>query len=107
VLSCRLLHSHDDLPDGATATGNITGPDDLPGKRVATTAGSTSAAYLRQQHSGSRVPQDQRSLLGLLAERQADAVVLTRQFSYTSLMRVKARVVGSLFHKEIYGIVLL
>lgn len=89
--------------------GNITGPDDLPGKRVATTAGSTSAAYLRQQHiqvlEFTRIDEAYSALL----KGQADAVVFDAPvllYYVSSEGKGKVQVVGSLFRKESYGIVL-
>ncbi len=88
--------------------GSIKGPDDLPGKLVATTTGSTSAAYLRDH--GVRV-QDVKSIpeaYEALQKGDVDAVV----FDAPVLLyyaahdgQGKTQVVGDIFRKEKYGIV--
>lgn len=89
--------------------GDIKGPSDLPGKVVATTAGSTSASYLRQQKIQTfEFPGIGQAYEALLKKR-ADAVV----FDAPVLLyyakhegKGKVQVIGSLFRKESYGIVL-
>ena len=55
--------------------GDIKGPEDLPGKQVATTTGSTSALYLRQQNANvTEFPKIEQAYEALLSG-QADAVV--------------------------------
>lgn len=88
--------------------GDINGPDDLPGKRVATTVGSTSEKYLKAHNVRvTTVPQIEKAYEALVAHK-VDAVV----FDAPVLLYYaghegsgKVRVVGSLFHKEGYGIV--
>src|SRR5207244_10738034 len=55
--------------------GNIKGPDDLPGKKVATTKGSTSAAYLRDH--GAQVTESAaiQDAYDALLKEEVDAVV--------------------------------
>ena len=88
--------------------GDINGPEDLPGKQVATTTGSTSAAYLRQQNveplEFERIEQAYEALL----KRQADAVVFDSPvllFYAAREGKGKVNVVGTVFRKESYGIV--
>lgn len=88
--------------------GNIKGPDDLPGKRIATTSGSTSAAYLRDNHSTVvEFPRIEDAYEALL-NGQADAVVFDAPvLLYYSSHEGKGKVqmVGEVFRKEDYGIV--
>jgi polar amino acid transport system substrate-binding protein len=88
--------------------GDIKGPEDLPGKQVATTTGSTSAAYLRQQNIETlefpRIEQTYEALLN----GQADAVVFDAPvllFYAAREGKGKVNVVGEVFRKESYGIV--
>ncbi len=88
--------------------GGITGPQDLPGKVVATTQGSTAAAYLRQQNA--RVLEFARveEAYGALADGRAEAVVFDAPVLLFYASHAGAglvRVVGSVFRKENYGIV--
>ena len=88
--------------------GDINGPEDLPGKQIATTTGSTSAQYLHQQ--GAQVlefPKIKEAYDALL-KAQADAVVFdTPVLLYYAAHegKGKASVVGPIFRKESYGIV--
>lgn len=88
--------------------GDIKGPDDLPGKQVATTTGSTSAMYLRQSNIGvSEFSRIERAYEALL-QGQADAVVFDSPvLLYYASREGKGRVqvVGPIFRKESYGIV--
>lgn len=88
--------------------GDINGPEDLPGKQVATTTGSTSAMYLHQQHSQvsefAKIEQAYEALL----RGQADAVVFDSPvllYYAAHEGKGKVNVVGSVFRKESYGIV--
>ena len=88
--------------------GDINGPEDLPGKQVATTTGSTSAAYLRQQNiqplEFERIEQTYDALL----KGPADAVVFDSPvllFYAAREGKGKVNVVGTVFRKESYGIV--
>jgi polar amino acid transport system substrate-binding protein len=88
--------------------GDIKGPEDLPGKQVATTTGSTSAAYLRQQNIPvTEFPRIQDAFDALL-KGQTDAVVFDSPvLLYYAAHEGKGRVtlVGPVFRKESYGIV--
>jgi polar amino acid transport system substrate-binding protein len=88
--------------------GEIAGPDDLPGKRVATVNGSTSAEYLRQHHvEPSEFAKVEEAFQALLAGA-ADAVVYDAPvLLYFAAHEGKGKVqtVGSIFRKESYGIV--
>jgi polar amino acid transport system substrate-binding protein len=86
----------------------ISGPEDLPGKRVATTRGSTAAAYLRdlnaQVQEVSRIDDAYAALLA----KEVDAVVFDAPvLLYYAANAGKGRVhlVGPMFRKEDYGIV--
>src|SRR5262249_9347444 len=88
--------------------GGINGPDDLPGKRVATTRGSTAAAQLAalraQVIEVSRIEDAYQALLN----KDAEAVVFDAPILlYYAANEGKGRVhmVGTPFHKEDYGIV--
>ncbi len=88
--------------------GDIKGPEDLPGKQVATTTGSTSAAYLRQLNleplEFARIDQAYDALL----KGQADAVVFDSPvllFYAAHQGKGKVNVVGAVFRKESYGII--
>jgi len=89
--------------------GDIRGPDDLPGKRVATTTGSTGAAYLREHRAQvlefNRIDEAYEALLN----GDADAVVFDAPvlLYYTAHEgKGKVDVVGTAFQREGYGIVL-
>jgi polar amino acid transport system substrate-binding protein len=88
--------------------GSISGPDDLIGRQVGTTQGSTSAAYLHehkaQVHEFALIGDAYKALL----DKQVDAVVFdTPVLLYYAAHEGKGRVqvVGDVFHKEDYGIV--
>jgi polar amino acid transport system substrate-binding protein len=88
--------------------GGINGPDDLQGKRVATTRGSTAAAAVRelkgQVHEVARIEEAYQALL----DKQVDAVVFDAPvLLYHAAKEGKGRVhmVGTAFRKEDYGIV--
>jgi polar amino acid transport system substrate-binding protein len=88
--------------------GDIKGPEDLPGKQVAATTGSTSAAYLRQQNvQVLEFPRIEQAYDALL-QGQADAVVFDSPVLLYYAAREgkgKVNVVGPIFRKESYGIV--
>ena len=88
--------------------GDIKGPEDLPGKQVATTTGSTSSLYLRQQNiSVTEFPRIEQAYEALL-NGQADAVVFDSPvLLYYAAHQGKGKValVGPIFRKESYGIV--
>ncbi len=56
--------------------GAIEGPDDLPGKQVATVAGSTAADYLRAQNAQAQEFATTDQVYKALLEKKVDAVVL-------------------------------
>ena len=87
--------------------GEIKGPQDLPGKEVATTVGSTSAMYLKQRQiqplEFERIEQAYEALL----EGRADAVVFDAPVLWYYAAREgkgKVEIVGPVFRKESYGI---
>ncbi|MEM8545139.1 MAG: glycine betaine/L-proline ABC transporter substrate-binding protein ProX [Cyanobacteria bacterium P01_H01_bin.119] len=89
--------------------GNIQGPEDLSGKRIATIANSAAAEYLSQQPGlFFRDYPDQDAIFEELTNQTVDAVVydapvLQHYASHAGEGRVK--VVGPVFHKELrYGI---
>lgn len=88
--------------------GDIKGPEDLPGKQVATTTGSTSAMYLHQQNNQVlEFPKIEQAYDALL-NGQADAVVFDSPvilYYAAHEGRGKVSVVGPVFRKESYGIV--
>ncbi|MBV9863736.1 MAG: transporter substrate-binding domain-containing protein [Abitibacteriaceae bacterium] len=88
--------------------GDIRGPDDLPGKRVATTQGSTSAQYLHghgvQVQEVTQITQAYEALL----KKQVDAVVFDAPVLLYYAAHEgsgKVQVIGSVFRKEDYGII--
>ncbi|MBD2520305.1 transporter substrate-binding domain-containing protein [Nostoc sp. FACHB-973] len=89
--------------------GDIKSIDDLPGKIVATTAGSTAAAYLREHHiSVLEVPKIEQAY-NALQTKKADAVVFDAPvllFYAANEGKGKVQVVGTILREESYGIVL-
>lgn len=88
--------------------GSINGPDDLDGRRIGTTHGSTSAAYLRER----KALVEEFALIDeaytALLDKKVDAIVFDAPvLLYYSVHDGKGRVqvVGGVFHKEDYGIV--
>jgi polar amino acid transport system substrate-binding protein len=88
--------------------GDINGPDDLPGKRVATVAGSTAEEYLLQHHI-ERIPFPKiDDALDALRHDTAEAVVYDApvlMYYASHEGSGKVQTVGSIFRKESYGIV--
>ena len=87
--------------------GEINGPDDLPGKRVASVQGSTSAEYLRQRSVEPLEFAKVEEALEALQQGQADAVVYDAPvlLYYASHEgKGKFQTVGAIFRKENYGI---
>jgi polar amino acid transport system substrate-binding protein len=87
--------------------GGIQGPEDLPGKNTGTTAGSTSAVWLKDH--GSKVTEFQKIEQAFVALEQGtlDAVVFDAPvllYFAANAGRGKVRVVGPIFKKENYGI---
>ncbi|BAZ01710.1 extracellular solute-binding protein [Tolypothrix tenuis PCC 7101] len=89
--------------------GDIRSVDDLPGKLVATTAGSTAAKYLKEHNiSTLEVPKIEEAY-NALQNKKADAVVFDAPvllFYAAHEGQGKVEVVGSVFREENYGIVL-
>lgn len=88
--------------------GEINGPEDLPGKRVGSVHGSTSAEYLRERSiepvEFAKIEEAYRALDG----NQLDAIVYDAPILlyYTAHEgKGKAQTVGAIFRKENYGIV--
>ncbi|MGE5306391.1 MAG: transporter substrate-binding domain-containing protein [Alphaproteobacteria bacterium] len=88
--------------------GDINGPEDLPGKRVATVKGSTSAEYLRQHHIEIQEYGNAEESYQALQRGEAEAVVYDAPvllYYAAHGGNGKVQVVGSIFRKESYGIV--
>jgi len=87
---------------------DIGGPDDLPGKRVATTGGSTASAFVREQGAQLKEVSVIGEAFQALLNNEVDAVVFDAPvLLYYAANSGKGRVqmVGSIFRKEDYGIV--
>ncbi len=87
--------------------GDISGPDDLPGKLVGTTAGSTSAAYLTAKQAKIQEFQSITDAFAALEAGKLDAVVFDAPvllYHAATAGRGKVRVVGPVFKRENYGI---
>jgi len=87
--------------------GDIKGPEDLPGKRVASVRGSTSAEYLKQHNIQATEFTKIEDAYQALQQGQADAVVYDAPvlLYYASHGgKGKVQVIGSIFRKESYGI---
>jgi len=88
--------------------GDINGPADLPGKRIASVKGSTSAEYLQRQHIEVMEYANIEEAYRALDARQADALVYDAPVLLYYASREgkgKVQVVGPIFRKENYGIV--
>ena len=87
--------------------GDIKGPGDLPGKRVATIAGSTSEAYLKDKNATIVTFTKIDDAIAALEQSKADAVVYDAPILlYYSSHEGKGKVamVGSAFKSEGYGV---
>jgi glutamine transport system substrate-binding protein len=87
---------------------NIQGPQDLIGKRVATTPGSTAAAFLREVKARVYQYPALKYVYAALLDRKVDAIVfdapvLLHYAAFEGKDRVKT--VGSILRQEKYGIV--
>jgi polar amino acid transport system substrate-binding protein len=89
--------------------GTINGPSDLPGKKVATLVGSTSAAYLREIKAEVQEYPTVEEMYQALSEKKVDAVF----FSSPTLLNYaahagagKVKLVGPEFRKSDLGFVL-
>ncbi len=88
--------------------GGITGPDDLPGKKVATTRGSTAVAYLREINARVVEVTSINEAYKALLDKEVEAVVFDApvlQYYAANAGKGEVQMVGSLFRKEDYGIV--
>lgn len=88
--------------------GGISGPDDLPGKDVGTTTGSTSAAYLKSHGAKLQEFEKVEDAFAALETGKLEAVVFDAPvllYYANQAGRGKVRVVGNMFKKENYGIV--
>jgi polar amino acid transport system substrate-binding protein len=87
--------------------GDINGPEDLHGRKVGTTAGSTAAGYLTAMDVPPTEFQKIDDAFVALDNKQLDAVVFDAPvlLYYTAAAgRNKARIVGPMLRKENYGI---
>ena len=88
--------------------GDIKGPEDLPGKKIASVKGSTSVEYLRQRNAEvaefTKVEEAYEALQhGQVSAVVYDAPVLLYYAAHEG--KGKVQTVGSIFRKENYGIV--
>jgi polar amino acid transport system substrate-binding protein len=91
-----------------TLTSTIQSADDLPGKRVATTTGSTGEAYLRDHHAIVTTVPTLDAAIALLTSGKVDAVVsdapvLQYYAAYPASGQIQ--LVGGIFRRENYGII--
>lgn len=87
--------------------GGINGPEDLPGKKVGATTGSTSATYISTHGSTLQEFQKIEEAIAALEAGKLDAVVFDAPvllYYAANNGRGKVRVVGPIFRKENYGI---
>lgn len=87
--------------------GGIQGPNDLPGKKVGTTTGSTAAAWLKDNNVNPTEFQRITEAYAALESGGLDAVVFDAPvLQYYALREgnAKVEVVGPIFKKENYGI---
>ena len=87
--------------------GDIKGPEDLPGKRVATVTGSTSAEYLKQHNIQAREFTKVEDAYIALQQAAVDAVVYDAPvllYYAAHEGKGKVQIVGAIFRKESYGI---
>lgn len=90
-------------------SGQIRGPEDLPGKRVATVEGSTAAKYLIARNLGFVGVKSIDEAYDLLEQGQVDAVVYDAPvLAYYSATggQGTVRLAGPIFQEETYGIAL-
>jgi polar amino acid transport system substrate-binding protein len=88
---------------------NIKSPQDLPGKRVATIIGSTSANYLSQHQIEAREFKQVNEIFAALNNNDVDAVVFDAPILLYYAAhdgKGKVQVVGNIFRKESYAIAL-
>lgn len=90
-------------------TSDIRGPDDLPGKRVVTVDGSTSATYLTSHDIRFQGVPNIDEAYALMANGEADAIVYDApvlQYYSVSAGKGSVNVIGAVFKPEKYGIAL-
>jgi polar amino acid transport system substrate-binding protein len=88
---------------------SISGTDDLPGKKVVTVNGTTSAEYLREQRIPFRGVETIEEAYDLLEREDAEAIVYDApvlQYYAATSGNPSLQVVGSPFNAEYYGIAL-
>lgn len=89
--------------------GDIRGIEDLPGRVVVTTAGSTASEFLREQKIKAVEVDSIEKAYEILLKSQADALVFDSPvllYYAASEGKGKVEIVGTIFHEENYGIVL-
>jgi ABC-type amino acid transport substrate-binding protein len=89
--------------------GIIQGPEDLPGKRIATVTGSTAAGYLEERRLPYRGVEAVEDAYKLLEAGQVDAVVYdgpVLQYYALNEGQGKVQTVGTMFDRQYYGIAL-
>jgi polar amino acid transport system substrate-binding protein len=89
--------------------GNISGPNDLYGKRVVTVVNTTAATYLQSQNIAFSGLENVEAAYRLLETGRADALVYDSPvllYHANTVGRGKVRVVGGIFKREFYGIAL-
>src|SRR5689334_11060490 len=87
---------------------DINGPEDLPGKRVASVTGSTSAQYLMEHHLESTLFSNVDDAIDALRADRVNAVVYDAPillFYASHEGKGKVQTVGPIFRRESYGIV--
>ncbi len=87
--------------------GDINGPDDLPGKRVASVKGSTAEEYLRQRNFEIAEFAQVEDALQALQTNQIDAIVYDAPvllYYAAHEGKGKTQTVGTIFRKENYGV---
>lgn len=88
--------------------GKISSPADLPGKAVATTHGSAAARFLTLQRAKVIETAHVGQAYAALLDKRVDAVVMDAPVLLSlaeGAGRGKVRIVGSVFHREDFGIV--
>ncbi len=84
----------------------INGPEDLPGKKIATIAGTTSADYVRSNGIESALYSSADDAARALLNKEVDAVVFDApilQYLAAHKLNGRVNVVGPVFHSEDYG----
>lgn len=90
-----------------TLRGDINGPEDLAGRKVASTAGSTTVSYLKTMNVTATEFQKINEAFTALENKQLDAVVFDSPvllYYAATQGRNKVQIVGPMLRKENYGI---